>query len=396
MPENARLGDAPNFPTFRRDRLGDAPNFPTFRRTAWSVIALLASGCSLILPLDGQPDGPVGEAAVLEQGAKDAVADVPVEDGGPDGGASTCLNACTTTSWCTLGSGVTMEILDLAGPDLNNLWAVGAGGTVLQFAPGTCTWTPVSVPPSVLPISTDVTAVWASSKTAVWASSKTTVHLGTKDGKLLLNKGGWTSIYTGTGSINDIVADPAGSVIAVGNSGQLLQFVDQANPPWTELASDTEQHLYAAVATGTGSFVVGGTQGILLTVDSSTKTIDAHTCTTQSGVDVINGLWTNGADLVGVGESNGVGVIVMSTSANCIIFKLSAVAVLNAVAGYSMTEVYAVGNSGTVLPHGQSTSVSIASPTQVDLNAVWVNPLKNPKMLIVAGANGQIWGRKLP
>lgn len=399
------------------------------------LLFVLLTGCSWILPLGSgaDDDGPVRAEGAGQEGVAQDVGDgvldgVPLPDGstekgadldgtgprppeaGPEGSPSDCLLllGCDpyANQWCDLSPGVPNDILGLAGPDLQNLWAVGKSGLVLRFKRDTCNWDIMPVTVSGSTISATLNDVWV---TVTWPLSIQVDVVG--DGGMLLRwmNNSWDNLSAAliTGSVYAI-ADASGTLYAGGAQGVLVK----KSGGW-----DFDQGLgntVRALSAGPGAVFAAGELGLLEQKDASSiaNSFSVHACV-QGGDVVLYGLWSTGVlptstgyALVAVGENTKAGrVAVFHDGGVCNPITELAKPAWRAVDGYaevttppspSPQEVWMVGDSGNVAHYEGTTSKPLTSPCSTHLNAVWVNPITNPKLVVVAGDGGQIWARAYP
>ncbi|HEY5946284.1 MAG TPA: PPC domain-containing protein, partial [Kofleriaceae bacterium] len=142
-------------------------------------------------------------------------------------------------AWLTMPSGSTADLNAVWGSDPNNVFAVGAGGTILHFD-GT-QW-------SAMTSNTTATlfGVWGSAPNVVFA-------VGAAGMIVRFNGTSWTPTTESTYELHGI-SGTSSLVLAVGKSGTVLRY-DGAS--WTRMTTPGSSHIYAVLVRGSNAFAVG-------------------------------------------------------------------------------------------------------------------------------------------
>jgi len=385
------------------------------------LLALTSGGCSWILPLNDRSEdgGSAVEARAGQEGgvtpdltpttddatgdARSGEATVGPGDATPDAPVD-CLEALGCTSgWCKLPTATTAALHDLWGSGVNDLWAVGEVGTVLRFVRDKCKWSP------------DTTVPTTETLLAV-AGDGTTVFVGGNGGTLLewTKAGGWVqanidnTVPTTTDPVQALaVADVGSTKVAFAAGGSELDptggFIwKRTSGVWTGLSSSTAR-IYALSA-GAGAVYAGGV-GSLQVLDLSNE-INGFQVVSPCGAGAqqqINGIWSTGVmtsatthALVAVGfdhQISGRFMMYQAFGSSCVSLPESGTGAWNDVAGLSLSDYWLVGAQAAVKQKAGSALSAHTLPSTVDFHAVWVNPTATPKLVVVAGDNGEVWAR---
>lgn len=229
------------------------------------VLALVAPGCgddsSGLAPedtgADVQSDGDAVVDSTMDTGTDTAVEDTGVDDTGtPDTGtppdssdtgspsdadaaSDTAVAAdadaatdtadsgpppvCYATSWCVVATPATSALYDVWATADNNVWTVGAGGKVYRYDGST--WATLTTP---IPATDVALTIWGSAANNVYVAAKSTIYR--YDGT------SWSTATTAAGGaiITDLDGTAANDVWAVGQKGTILHW---NGTTWTSLGA---------------------------------------------------------------------------------------------------------------------------------------------------------------
>ncbi len=149
------------------------------------------------------------------------------------GQAGTSLGLLNGSFWMPVTSGVSSDLRDVWGASADDVWAVGASGTLLHWRGSSWTLVP-NGPDGGIP--NELRGVWGSSAHDVWAvgAGGAIVHY---DGAI------WSIVQSGQSySLNDVWGRSGTDVWAVGTSGRILHWNGAA---WAPEASGTLSSLNA-------------------------------------------------------------------------------------------------------------------------------------------------------
>lgn len=262
--------------------------------------------------------------------------------GSTGGGTFTSLTSGTTQSlFGVWGNGATDEV-----------WAVGAAGTILKFDRATSMWGAASSPTTA-----QLNAVWGSAKNSVFA----------------VGAGGVITKYNGTMWANESatgtsmnllgVGGDAARTIAVGVSGTIV--TNTGGPTWSG-ASGGAGTMYSVFGKA-GTYWIAGAGGVRLRGDGTafnmvTGDNEPGSFYAISGVDATN-VWAGGDG----------GLLANYTTAwtpnPSLLTKPRQT--IRAVYGFNNKDVWAVGTGGTILHYDGTTWTPSNSGTVVDLNGIW-------------------------
>jgi cysteine-rich repeat protein len=269
-------------------------------------------------------------------------------------------------SWCLVtGVPTVLDLYGIGGSASNDVWVVGATGTILH-------WNGSAWATETSGVLVNLEDAWAASTTDAWAVGAT--------GTILYWNGAvWTPESAGgyTGSLNAVWGSSASDVWAAGNAGKILR---RTGWIWVDSASGTTRHLYGVWGLTTDFVWAVGVSATVRRWDGTTWTDASPAGTTslswvsgssttdvwavglsgyifhwngtawsssRNGVSAFNGVWAASPSLawvVGAGGAirmwNGTawGLVTSGTSNH-----------LNAVWGASAAEVWAVGAAGTIV-----------------------------------------------
>jgi Tol biopolymer transport system component len=253
--------------------------------------------------------------------------------------------------WRTVTSGTSSALRNVWGLTANNVFAVGAGGTILRFDGSS--WSPMSSGTSV-----QLNSVWGTSASNVFA-----VGVG---GTILRYDGStWAPMSSGTNeNIEGVWGTSPTDVFVVAGGGAIRHFDGSS---WTGMISGTVETLNAIWGSGsapsTGGIWVVGNGGKILHYDG-TLWGSQSSQVTQNLVDV----WGWGPDVFAAGGP--VGTILRSPSDTWTAMTHGAAGSVQSVWGSNANDLYAVGESGAVLRHN-GTAWSIDTVPSTSLVALW-------------------------
>lgn len=250
--------------------------------------------------------------------------------------------------WAPMTSGTTSSLFAVWGASSSDVYAVGAGGTILH-SNGT-TWSAMASGTTQ-----QLQGVWGTSGAGVYASGQggTILHY---------NGSAWSAMASGSGqSLGGVWGTSDADIYVVGQAGTIRHY-DGTN--WSAAASGTIQNLGLLWGTTRGAIFAAGAIGTILSSDGASWTAMASGTGQNLG-----GVWgTSGADIYAVGYGgtirryNGTGWSAMSsgTSQN-----------LLGVWGSAGADIYVVGWNGTILHYDGTNWSAMASGTTQQLQMVW-------------------------
>jgi hypothetical protein len=148
------------------------------------------------------------------------------------GGGGTALALLNGTAWQPIATGgITVDLLDVWGSAVDDVWAVGQGGTILHWR--TSSWALVSNGVDG-GITNELRGVWGSGAKDVWAvgAAGTILHY---DGMA------WSMSASGEAyTLNDVWGSSATNVFAVGTGGTIVHWDGSS---WKRQASGTDNSL---------------------------------------------------------------------------------------------------------------------------------------------------------
>lgn len=308
-----------------------------------AILLWIASCATTEAASPGADPSPVPEGGVPDSGAPDVAAPV---DGGCDAASPDCVTkpvTCDEAAWCPVPTNVTSlyALTAVWGSSKNDIWTSGSGGTMLHW--DGASWKPSTLPSdTALPIRNTFHTLWGSGPTDVWAASSTDVifHFdGTK----------WQRAP-------NAIENYSAPIYAVWGLGE-LRF-------------------------GGGSFTLFQPNGNIDTGNQIIKQGDGWAGVV--GTATVHGFWgTTPDDLWLVGDNSRVhewqvGLTMHGTRGDGGDFVWTevdsrAAVVLLAIWGSSASDIWAVGEKGTIRHHGAGYGEweLVASPTTETLHAVW-------------------------
>jgi len=206
----------------------------------------------------------------------------------------------------------------------------------------------------------------------------------------------WTPQISGTGALLSSVWGNGKNVWVAGAGGTILRTSDGGGT-WSLQTSNTTNDLYGVwgVAGTNELFAVGASATILHTTDGATWTPQAAPLTNFA----INGVWGAGNGTV-FATTSSTGTIYFTTD-NGTTWKTqpsNATEILRAVWGSKDTDVYSVGDAGTIAHLGNGGAwATQASGTQQALAAIWgsgsndVYAVGGNSLILHSGNGGATW-----
>ncbi len=248
--------------------------------------------------------------------------------------------------WTAAASTVTSDLFAIWGKSSSDIWAVGRYGTVVHSTDGKSFASTSNQPTNTW----DLTSVWGEGGTVYVGGGYGMVFATITAGTMWMDRSqaGGTPIYgiwgPGTG----------GELYTVGGSGQGTGWINRSSDggkSWNMAEMNQKQgvdYLNGIWGTSTKNIYAVGNQGKIYHTDDGAAYMNWKEQMSQPST-WISAVW--GADathLVAVGDG-------IWTTSNGTDWKNASVilpATLNAVAGVSETEIWAVGNGGTVYHYG--------------------------------------------
>jgi hypothetical protein len=265
-------------------------------------------------------------------------------------GASTTLTvAAGPGSWVSQTSGTTVDLIDVWGSDVNNIWAVSDNSTTILKWNGSA-WAATTAPTGI-----NFQGVWGSSANNVWAvgESGTIVNF---------NGTTWTAQMSGSAAwLLGVWGTDANNVWAVGSAGTILKWNGTV---WTTQTSGTSSdldrvwgvdanHIWAVADDGTIQYFNG-------TAWANQPSGNTQTLTGVWGTDP-NNVWAVGTTGT-ILKWNGT-----TWAAQASGFTEQVVRVW----GTDVNNVWAVGYSGTILKWNGSSWTTQTSGSTNTLTGVW-------------------------
>ncbi len=232
--------------------------------------------------------------------------------------------------WIYMNSGTTHLLHGIWGSSVNNIFAVGAGGTIIRY--NGSNWSP-----QTSTVTTNLNGVWGSSATTVYA-----VGIGGKILKTINGGSSWSSMTNNdTRGLNAVWGSPTGSIFAVGDDGTIRYYDgdgDNNGSPddiWEFQDSHTTVKLLGVFGTSaTDVYAVGNSH-----MDEYWKrTVIHYDGSTWSLVETGNGI------------------------------------TLMSAWGKSATDVKAVGCFGSIMSFNGTDWKQSGGPTEKTFNAMWGEP----------------------
>lgn len=241
------------------------------------------------------------------------------------------------------------------GTGQSNIYAVGAGGTVIQFD-GT-SWNSVSTPAGT----NQLRGVWGTSPSDVFVvgGGGTIMHY---------NGSSWTGL-TGVGGASRLFLGVWGSsptnVFAVADSGVIVHYNGTA---WTTMTSPTTNPLWSVWGSSASDVFAVGVSNTLLHYDGTawtTMTSPAPAGTTFWRV------WGTAPNNMFAAGGSSTGVILHYDGTSWTSQTVAATTILTGLWGISATEVYACGQSGEIFLYNGSTWTKLTSGTPQNVWSLW-------------------------
>jgi hypothetical protein len=168
------------------------------------------------------------------------------------GGAGTALALLNGAVWQPVSTaGVTVDLLDVWGSAVDDVWAVGQGGTILHWRSSGWALASIGAEGGVI---NELRGIWGSGPKDVWAvgAQGTILHY---DGLV------WSTSAAGKAyTLNDVWGTSAADIYAVGSGGTILHFDGNF---WIAQESGTDR-TFNAVAGSEGRVFVAGENGTVL------------------------------------------------------------------------------------------------------------------------------------
>ncbi len=326
------------------------------RRASAAVVLLgltLGVGAASCAGNEDEIIGHEDDAGSTSIPAVDAAKPGAITDGGCDADSEGCTRAPTCeTEWCPVSTphDVRLGLSSIWGSGPNDVWAVGAGGSVLHWDGSA--WTSASVGTTQ-----SLYAVWGSGPSDVWAVSSP------------------NAIFHTTGFANGAAewsraADIADPAVDLNSRGKLVRAVWGTSPSDVWVGGDN-----FTLRGSTAQW--GGWHGSIA---------DGGAAWAPASKTPINGIWGSGPDDIWVVGPNPKGIASGgSSSAHTdgsigldglpvwTAFDTQAADVLNAVWGSGPGDVWTVGERGTIrhFTTGAVRWAMVPSPTTVILRGVW-------------------------
>jgi photosystem II stability/assembly factor-like uncharacterized protein len=312
------------------------------------------------------------------------------------------------TTWTAQTSNTAWTLNGIWGTDATHVWAVGVSGTIL-FYDGTTWTTQTSGTTNALQ------SVWGTNTSKVWIVGA--YDLSTSSATILSTSNGgstWTAQTNTSGAIlNDIWGTDANNLWAVGFNGN-IHATTNGGTSWTAQTSGTTQELYRVLGINASNIWAVGASGTILkydgtnwaaqtsgfvrplfglsTVDGSNiwASGDAGTILKYNGTSwstqrsktpsaVLNAIWgTDINNIWAVGNAiTSVGTIFRYNGTDWTTQTANTTGNLNGIWGTNTNNIWAVGASGVILKYNGATWAAQTSNTTNQLNAIWGTDANN-------------------
>ncbi len=276
------------------------------------------------------------------------------------------LNSALAADWTTVNSGVTVHLYDVWGISSSEVYAVGENKTILFFDGSS--WTQMDAGDAVV---TDLLTIWGTSRTDIYAGG---------EGGILMHYDGteWTEIDPGINrEWRGIWGSGENNIFFGGTSSSLMHY---SGGTFTEEITGSAAYYDLWGTAGNNVYAVGQLGTISHYNGSSWSQM-------ESGLTghVIAGIWgSSAADIFAVASLGN--ILHCNGGATWTVMDTTGSYRYSDVWGTSGTNVYAVGNSGAVM-HYNGTEWQLVKSAAEDLNGVWVSP---DGVVFVVGQNGTI------
>lgn len=340
--------------------------------------ALLLAGALTNCAADENTNSDPGAGTVVP----DASSDTALADAGADGDSAqvaphegcdpadpnciTSMVACSDVDWCAATTGVSSSFLvtTVWGTTANDLWIGGSGGTLVHFDGST--WTP-----SNTNVKNTFNVIWGSASNDVYAASSTDTLLHTTGGQGAT----WTKVDLPT-------VKPNGSA--------------RITTVWGTSADDVHLGGAPCEAWDTNGFYLGWANQWLKTEQAPSG------WNATPGESTIMAMWGVSTDDVWISVDNSqyydtkwqLGQILHGTRGEdgmLAFIEIDSLATgrLNAVVGTSATDIWAVGELGTIRrwKPGDTRFEIVDSGVATSLNGIWAS---GPNDVWIVGDNGTI------
>jgi hypothetical protein len=298
-----------------------------------------------------------------------------------DGAAVIRWNAVTDT-WSAADDGVTEteDLYGIWGTAANNLYLAGNAGLFMRWN-GT-TWTDVGIGASA-----DLRGIWGTGAANIYlVGAGGGIWRGTGP-----TSGDWSPQTSPTSAdLRAVGGLGVGNIFAVGSGGTVLQTLNSGTT-WTDLTpgAGAGESLFGVSGGGTNLFLVGAGG----TMVASTNSGSNWAVTSRGTAYNLNAVWgTSSTNVYAVGDG---GTIMRWDGSKLTPLVSGTNENLNAIWGVSAGDIYAVGNNGTVLRSTNGTTWALTDLGTFGLRAVWGSAANNIYVVGDTGAvrhwNGITW-----
>lgn len=262
-----------------------------------------------------------------------------------EGGTILTWNGST---WRSVTSPTSSDLLGIWGPSADTAWAVGAGGTIIRWASGS--WTHVASGSTAT-----LRGIWGTSASNAWA-------VGDSGTILRWNGSTWASVTSGTtATLTGVWGTSANDIWAIASNGTILRWTGTS---WGSVTSGTSNYLYGIWANSTSNGWTVGNGCTIRRWNGSSWT--STTCEVAAFLFSIWGSASN--DIWIVGSS---GTILRWNGSTWTPATSGTSSSLLRVRGTSSSNAWAVGNDGTILRWNGTDWRATASGTTAWLRDVW-------------------------
>jgi len=263
------------------------------------------------------------------------------------------VSAAFGGTWATMSSGTGQHLYAVWGTSYDNVYAVGAAGTIIHYDGSA--WTKLSVSG----VSATLYGIWGSAANNIYAVGPGTVaHF---DGSSWTNTNNAPTSQT----LYAVWGTDANNIYAVGAAGLIYRFDGSS---WEFQSSNSGQNLNWVWGTASNNVYSVGALGIILRHNGTSWSTEVSTSGSEN---TLEGMWgSSSSNIYAVGSS---GRIVHYNGSAWSTISSETGNQLYSVWGESASSIYAVGALGTVLYYdGSSWSVTNSTAgTSNTLEGVW-------------------------
>ena len=276
--------------------------------------------------------------------------------------------AVAANGWTAMAGGTFNDLYGVWGSSSSNVYAVGAGGTILHN--NGAGWSPVSSGTS-----NDLSSIWGSSANNVFAVGA---------GGLIIHYDGtsWSSMASGTSeNLTCVWGLSPSNIYATGLGGTILQYNGQA---WSAMETDTSAEFYGIWGSAPNSLWAVGAGYSIFYYDGTN-----WESTTRPLMNNNQGIWgASASQIFIVGWRFPIpGYVRLYDGSFWNPVDTPPCTSLYGVYGFSGNDVYAVGGDGAILHYDGQVWSAVTSGTISTLRSVWGSC---PNNIFAVGSGGAI------